>query len=90
MCINKDCKETITRPSAENMSRMAAFLPVRAKALKNLESQIFADSKVKKPETEVTSLHSKDPECKKQEANVNAQVHKINTDSKVLPPTRLS
>ena len=85
MCINKDCKEYITRPSAENMSRMAAFLPVRAKALKNLESQIFADSKAKKPETEVTSLHSKDPECKKHEANVNAQVHKINTDSKVLP-----
>ncbi len=27
MCINKDCKEYITRPSAENMSRLASFLP---------------------------------------------------------------
>ena len=61
MCINKDCKEYITRPSAEHMSRLASFLPVKAKAIKNLESQIFADSKAKQPNNQVTSLHSGDP-----------------------------
>ncbi len=35
MCINKDCKEYITRPSAEHMSRLASLLPTRAKAIKN-------------------------------------------------------
>ena len=84
MCINRECQEYIVRPSAENMNRIASFLPVRAKAIKNLESQIFAESKAKKPEKEVTSLHNKDPESRKHEANVSAQVHKLNTDNKVL------
>ena len=82
MCINKDCKENITRPSAECMNRIASFLPIRAKAIKNLGSQIFADSKARKPETR---LHTSDPGSKKHEANVQAQVHKLNTDTKALP-----
>ena len=36
---------------------LASFLPVRAKALKNLESQIFVGSKAKQPDNQVTSLH---------------------------------
>ena len=67
------------------MSRLASFLPTRAKAIKNLETQIFADSKAKTPEKQVSSLHTSDPESKKHEANVKAQVLKISTDNKVLP-----
>ena len=45
MCVNKDCKEYITRPSADYINRTAAFLPVRAKAIKNLETQLFPEHK---------------------------------------------
>ena len=84
MCINKDCKEYIIRPSAESMTRMATFLPIRAQAIKNLETQVFADSKAKKSEHKTTSVHTNYPESRKHETNVQAQVHKIQADSKVL------
>lgn len=45
MCINRDCKEYITRPSADYINRTAMFLPVRAKAIKNIEKQVFSDKK---------------------------------------------
>ena len=34
MCINKECKEFITRPSADYIQHTAKFLPIRAKAMK--------------------------------------------------------
>lgn len=43
MCINRECKEYITRPSADYIQCMAQFLQVRAKAMKNIESQLFSD-----------------------------------------------
>ena len=83
MCINKECKEFITRPSGDYMSRTATFLPVRSKAVKNLEQQIFAD--MKSPTTkQITSLYTSDPECKKHECNVRAQVRKLRSDSTSL------
>ena len=85
MCVNKECKEYITRPSGENMNRTALFLPVRAKAIKNLEKQLFADSKAKTAQSQSLGLLRKDPETKKHEVNVRAQVEKIHTCSEVLP-----
>ena len=85
MCINKDCKEYVTCPSPENMSRVASFSPIRSRAMKNFESQIFADSKAKKPEAQVTSVHTSNPESEKHETNVKAQVRKLLTDNKALP-----
>ena len=43
MCINRECKEYVTMPSGENMDRTAIFLPIRAKAIKNLEVQLFPE-----------------------------------------------
>ena len=43
MCINKECKEYITRPSADYINRTAMFLPVRAKSMKNIETQLFPE-----------------------------------------------
>ena len=63
---------------------MATFLPIRAQAIKNLETQVFADSKAKKSEHKTTSVHTNDPESRKHETNVQAQVHKIHAGSKVL------
>ena len=72
MCINKECKEYIIRPSGENMNRTALFLPVRAKAIKNLETQLFADSKAKTVSTQTSGLLTNDPDVKKHEVNVRA------------------
>jgi len=43
MCINKQCKEYITRPSADYINRTAMFLPVRAKAMNNTEAKLFPE-----------------------------------------------
>ena len=84
MCVNKECKQYITRPSGEYMSRMATFLPIRAKAIKALEQQIYAD---KKPTTKeaITSMRTTDPECIKHEANVKTQVDKLQSHSLSFP-----
>ena len=79
MCINKECKEYITKPSADYIQRTATFLPVRAKAMKNIESQIFPDHKPKA--TGITTIKASDSESKKLEMNVQAQVAKIKSDS---------
>ena len=47
MCINKECKEFITRPSADYIQRTAKFLPIRAKAIKSFENQLFPEQKKK-------------------------------------------
>jgi len=39
MAINKDCKEAITKPSADYIKRVATFLPVRSKSL---DAQLFS------------------------------------------------
>lgn len=43
MCINRECKDYVNRPSAENLTRTAIFLPIRAKALKHAEAQLFPE-----------------------------------------------
>ena len=42
MAINKDCKEAITKPSADYIKRVATFLPVRSKSLKKLRCRAFS------------------------------------------------
>ena len=79
MCINKDCKQYITRPSADYINRTALFIPVRAEGMKNLENEIFPD---KKSESE-KSIHifTIMPDVKKFEENVQNQMKKLNTSS---------
>ena len=84
MYINKECKEFITRPSADYINRIATFLPIRTTAINNLEEQIFADRK-SKAEEQITSLHATDPESKKHETNVNAQINKLQSDTSTFP-----
>ena len=83
MCINKECKEFVVRPSGDLLSRTAKFLPVRSKAIKNFEQQVFAD-KNSSAVTQITSLYTSDPECKKHEINVKAQK---SSDSNSFPTT---
>ena len=41
MCINRECKEYKTRPSADYINRTAIFLPVRAKAINMWRNKCF-------------------------------------------------
>ena len=80
MCINKDCKEFVTRPSAEYMNRIALFLPVRAEALKKFENEIFPDKK-REPHVSTEIFCTKEPDTKKFEENVRKQVNKLTTST---------
>ncbi len=59
------------------MSKTALFLPIRAKAMERFEEQAFADSKAKAVPKNPSSLHTTEPECKKHELNVKAQIDKL-------------
>lgn len=75
VCVNRECKEYITRPSADYINRTAMFIPVRAKALKNIERQVMpqkCESKIK-PITSLTTSGA----CKKMEMNIRSQVDKL-------------
>ena len=77
MCVNKDCKEYITRPSADYINRTAAFLSVRAKAIKNLQTQPFPqhnNTSVIKP---IETIYSKEVSSTKLEMNIRHQMHQL-------------
>lgn len=76
MCINRECKEYVTRPSGENMVRTAIFLPIRAKAIKNLEGQLFPEQN-KKHSSVIKTIHATDRESVKLEMNVKCQVEHL-------------
>ena len=82
MCINRECKEYITRPSADYINRTAIFLPVRAKAIKNVEKQVFSDTKSANsacPKS-ITSLRGTGL-AKKFEMNVRSQIQSLKSSS---------
>ena len=80
MCINRECKEFITKPSADYINQTALFLPIRASAMKNIENQLFPERKNTsfKP---ITTIHATDPESKKLEGNVHCQLKKLDSSS---------
>ena len=82
MCINKDCKEYITRPSADYINRTAIFLPIRAKAIKNIEKQAFSDKKSANSVSpkSITSIHGTGL-SHKLEMNVRSQIQKLELSS---------
>ena len=78
----KDCKEYITRLSADYINRTAMFLPVRAKAIKNMEKQVFSDKKLANSVSpkSVISIHDTGL-SHKLEMNVCRQVQKLELSS---------
>lgn len=80
MCINKNCKEFITRPSADYINRTALFIPIRAEAMKNFEAEIFPEKR-SKPETSFNIFSTNIPNAKKFEENVQNQITKLKTSS---------
>ena len=72
MCINKDCKEFITRPSGDYIYRVARFLPIRSKAMKQFEQK-----QRKKSQSAILSIYHSGAAGKKLDANINKQVEKL-------------
>ena len=75
MCVNRECKEYITRPSADYINHTTMFIPVRAKALKNIERQMMPQ-KCKSKIKSITSLTSSGTQVK-MGMNIRAQVDKL-------------
>ena len=46
MCINKESKGSITKPTNDNMERLVHYFPYRSKAIKNLKDQLRIKTKV--------------------------------------------
>ena len=84
MCINKECKEYITRPSADYINRTAMFLPVRARAMKSIEAQLFPHQNLTSAIQPITTIHAIDRESKKLEMNVLNQVEKLKSNSTLI------
>ena len=78
MCVNKDCKEFITRPSGDYINRVARFLPVRAKAMKNFEAQLFPERNSKKTNS-MDTIYTNNSSVKKLQANIDMQVEKLSS-----------
>ena len=68
------------RPSAENMTLTAIFLPIRAKAMKIAEAQLFPEQN-KECSTTITAIHALDSESVKLEMNVKCQVEHLHHSS---------
>ena len=88
MCINKECKEFITRPSADYINRTALFLPVRAKAMKHIEMQLFPEIKTPLGDHQIITIHASDTESKKLEMNICSQLEKLKADSAIIPSSQ--
>ena len=80
MCINKDSKEYVTRPSADNLDRKAIFMPIRAKAIKELESQVSPEKVIIGTDI-LKSIFSNSVSDKKLELNIKCQLTKLGSSS---------
>ena len=77
MCVNKYCKEYITRPSADYINCMATFLLVRAKAIKNLETQLFPERNTMSVIEPTTTIHATEATSTKLEMNIRSQTQQL-------------
>jgi len=79
MCINKDGKAYVTRPSSDNLERKAIFMPIRAKAMKQLESQLYPEKTNRA--AILNSIYSSTASDKQLEINIKCQVAKLGNSS---------
>ena len=80
MCINKDCKKYVIHPTADSIERKAIFMPIRAKAMKDIEKQLYPEQSTNSL-NDILTVHSKNSSDKKFEINVRAMETKLNTSS---------
>ena len=71
MCINKDCKLAVVRPTKERMQFLANYLPFRSACLKNLQNQVRITRKKSQTINQITTR------SRVTEENVKCMVDKI-------------
>ena len=72
MLINKGCKTSLTKPTPEQINRMAKYLPYRSKMLENIRSQLIPKQTDKM--NHASSVLSEDPKNIKLEENVKNMI----------------
>lgn len=79
MLINKQCKSSVVKPTADYINRVAHYIPHRTRALQNLRQQCSPQPVQK--HGQVKSLYSSRSLDKKCEMNVKAQMHALQNTS---------
>lgn len=82
MCINKDMKHAVVRPTKAYLQKTSLFLRFRIKAYENLQCQLFPVNTEKK--ALYTGIYSENPEIVKAEDNIRAMMSIL--DEKELLP----
>ena len=83
MLINKHVKQTVIRPSKEYISRIARYIPSRVKCIEHLKKQLFSDRHSQNV-AKIPIRFTADPSVTKGEANIQAQLNKLE-EVKLLP-----
>ena len=87
MCINKDMKYAVVRPSKAYLQKTSLFLRFRIMAYKNILSQLFPATICKR--TNDVGIYSDKPELKKAEENIHAIINNIE-EMELFPACRSS
>ena len=74
MKINKECKTSIVRPSKDYISRVAGYIPYRAKCMENLKEQLFPEENIS-TSSALSSILSTDVMARKSASNTEAQIN---------------
>ena len=79
MKITKECKTSIVRPSKDYISRVAGYIPYRAKCLENFREKLFPEEHSISFTTSPTSILSIDARDRKYASNIEAQINLLNS-----------
>lgn len=79
MKINKECKTSIVRPSKDYISRVAGYIPYRAKCLENMREQLFPEERRASSSSLPCSILSKEARDRKASANIREEIKLINS-----------
>ena len=86
MCINRDMKAAVVRPTKASLQKTSMFLRYRIAAYKNMVKQLFpTESKIPSKYTQ-DCLFPTEPEVRRREENVLAMIKEIDSSS-ALPHT---
>jgi hypothetical protein len=76
MCINKDLKQAVVRPTVEYLQKTSLFYPFRVKAYKNLMTQLFPGNDLQTDKL-TKSMFINCPETKTRQENISRMMDEI-------------
>lgn len=79
MCINKQCKTSIVKPTEDYINRVAKYITYRTKALQAFTKQLLPERNKKAIES--TTIFTTNPNDNKSEQNIRSQMCALETNS---------